>query len=422
MKTTPFAYRYGLIVLGFLLAGCGALGKSTPAALPTVVLDSSAPTSVAGQASGGLSGRGLAASGVVAPAQESRLASPVGGVVETLDAAVGDQVAAGQTLVKLSGAERLDAAIAAANLELLAAQQELLNARSARQDLERNLPQAQTNALQALNDARQAVKDAQRKAAGLSSGASQADLQEAEATLILAKDQLDKAQKDYKQFENAKENNVYRAASLNRLSQAQRAYDNALRRYNNLHGGSTEFYRSQTLAELDIANARLAQAQKDYDTLQQGPRPEEVELADKRIQTAEGRIAAAEAAIQSAQASLSDLELKAPFDGVIGQLNVHLGEWVAPGQLVAVLADVQNLRVQTTDLSERDVPGLELGQPVSVFIEALNQTVAGTLSQISPLADTLGGDVVYQTTIDLDEIPAGLRPGMSVDVQFEDTP
>jgi hypothetical protein len=37
---------------------------------------------------------------------------------------------------------------------------------------------------------------------------------------------------------------------------------------------------------------------------------------------------------------------------------------------------------------------------------------------ISPLADTLGGDVVYQTTIDLDTIPEGLRPGMSVEVQF----
>ena len=32
--------------------------------------------------------------------------------------------------------------------------------------------------------------------------------------------------------------------------------------------------------------------------------------------------------------------------------------------------------------------------------------------------DTLGGDVVYQTTIDLDTQPAALRPGMSVDVTF----
>jgi hypothetical protein len=38
---------------------------------------------------------------------------------------------------------------------------------------------------------------------------------------------------------------------------------------------------------------------------------------------------------------------------------------------------------------------------------------------ISPISTTLGGDVVYKTTIDLDEIPEGLRAGMSVDVAFE---
>ena len=38
--------------------------------------------------------------------------------------------------------------------------------------------------------------------------------------------------------------------------------------------------------------------------------------------------------------------------------------------------------------------------------------------EISALAETLGGDVVYKTTIDLEEIPVGMRAGMSVDVFF----
>jgi hypothetical protein len=53
-----------------------------------------------------------------------------------------------------------------------------------------------------------------------------------------------------------------------------------------------------------------------------------------------------------------------------------------------------------------------------VVIKALSQDVTGTVSEISPLADTLGGDVVYTTKIKLDSQPAGLRAGMSVDVQF----
>jgi multidrug resistance efflux pump len=85
---------------------------------------------------------------------------------------------------------------------------------------------------------------------------------------------------------------------------------------------------------------------------------------------------------------------------------------------VLVLAPLNNLRVQTKDLSELDVPKVKVGQTVSVLVKALNQTVDGRVREISPLADTLGGDVVYTTKIDLDSVPSGLRAGMSVEVHF----
>jgi multidrug efflux pump subunit AcrA (membrane-fusion protein) len=420
MSYNALAKTIALVLAACLaLSGCGAIGKSTPAALPTVVLDqASATASSPGGSSTSQTGGGVTASGVVAPGQEAQLASALGGILQSMDVAVGDTVKAGQVLVKLAGGEKLAAAVQSARLELLLAQQELLDAQHARQQLDDTLPQVQTDALQALNDARQGVKDAQSKVAGLRTQASQADLQEAQANLILAKDKLDKAQKDYNQISHANANSVTQAAVLNRLAQAQRDYDNALRRSNNLTGGSTEFYRSQTMAELDIANARLAQAQKDYDAVQNGPRAEDIALADKRVETAQGRIAAAEAAVTAAQAALADLEVKAPFDGTIVKVNLNNGEWVIPGQAILKLADLANLQVETTDLSERDIPQIKLGQAVTVFIKALNQDITGHVSEISPLADTLGGDVVYQTTIELDEHPDGLRPGMSVEVQF----
>jgi HlyD family secretion protein len=307
-----------------------------------------------------------------------------------------------------------------AKLEQLAAQQELLEAQQARQTLFDTLSIAQTNALQELNDARQALKDADRKVAGLSTDPTQADLEEAQATLILTKDKLDKAEKDYKEYANASEKNLIRAAMLNKVAQARRDYDNALRRYNNLVGGSTEFSRTQALAEQRIATSRLEQAQKDYDELQQGPDPDKLALAGKRIETAQGRIAASETALAAAQAALSDLELKAPFAGTVGTLNIHQGEWVLGGQAILTLADLGHLQVETSDLSERDVPRVKIGQKVTILIKALNQEASGHVTQIAPLADTLGGDVVYKTTINLDALPEGLRPGMSVDVQFGD--
>ena len=78
------------------------------------------------------------------------------------------------------------------------------------------------------------------------------------------------------------------------LLRHRRDYDNALRRYNNILKGSTDFSQSQALAEQQIAQSRLAQAQKDYDDLQKGPDPDKLALAEKRIETAKGRISAAE--------------------------------------------------------------------------------------------------------------------------------
>jgi multidrug resistance efflux pump len=89
-----------------------------------------------------------------------------------------------------------------------------------------------------------------------------------------------------------------------------------------------------------------------------------------------------------------------------------------PGQPIIFLVDVEHVRIETTDLSERDVPQVKVGQAVSVLVKALNATLKGHVSQISPTADTLGGDVVYKTTIELDTRPSELRAGMSVDVRF----
>ena len=100
-------------------------------------------------------------------------------------------------------------------------------------------------------------------------------------------------------------------------------------------------------------------------------------------------------------------------------LDIFPGEYATPGQVVVVVSDIDHLRVETTDLSERDVAAIEIGQTATVFIEALGEEAAGTVVAISPVADLLGGDVVYQTTIELQSLPAALRSGMSADVRFE---
>jgi multidrug resistance efflux pump len=126
----------------------------------------------------------------------------------------------------------------------------------------------------------------------------------------------------------------------------------------------------------------------------------------------------AKLAIQTAQNSVDATRLVAPFSGEVASVATSVGDYVSPGQIILVISDANHMHIETTDLSERDIPSVKIGQTATVTIKALNQDVAGKVTVISPLADTLGGDQVYKVTILLDKFPANLLSGMSVDVRF----
>lgn len=124
------------------------------------------------------------------------------------------------------------------------------------------------------------------------------------------------------------------------------------------------------------------------------------------------------AAWDSAVASLAQSTLLAPFDGTVVDIQVIPGETVQPSQTVLILADLQHLQIETTDLSERDITRVKIGQNVDVYIEALGVTVQGEVIRISPIAETVGGDVVFPVTIELSEQPKDLLWGMTAEVQI----
>jgi multidrug efflux pump subunit AcrA (membrane-fusion protein) len=126
--------------------------------------------------------------------------------------------------------------------------------------------------------------------------------------------------------------------------------------------------------------------------------------------------------LQTARALLAQASLLAPFDATVIAINIHVGELAQPGQVVITLGDIADIQFETTDLSERDIPEVQVGQTVNIFIEALNASISGKVIRISPLPDTLGGDVVYPVTIELDEQVDGLFWGMSAEVEIQTVP
>jgi RND family efflux transporter MFP subunit len=139
---------------------------------------------------------------------------------------------------------------------------------------------------------------------------------------------------------------------------------------------------------------------------------EEIEIAEARVQQAQ-------ASVEIAQTNLSQGTLLAPHDGTIASIKVIPGEFVKANQAVVTLATLNTLQVETTDLSERDIPNVHPGDSANVFVEALNENIPGKVIGVSPKADTVGGDVVFKVTIVPDTQPAGLLWGMTAEVEIK---
>ncbi len=139
----------------------------------------------------------------------------------------------------------------------------------------------------------------------------------------------------------------------------------------------------------------------------------------EHIDAANADIEQSQASIDAANATLAQATLTAPFDGTIASVDISPAETVVPGQEVIMIGDLSNYQVETTDLSERDAPSVQVGQVANVTVTALNQTFRGKVTDISRISSTVGGDVVYKVTIQFDSQPKGLLWGMTTDVSIE---
>jgi len=333
----------------------------------------------------------VSATGIVVPEQWSRISVSSPGKIEEVLVERGDQVKKSQVLVRLEGGEDLLAAITAADLAVISAQQAL-------DDLYENVAISKANSLRAVNDASNAMRDAKYDLDNFIVPTVMKGLTALEAVDVM-RGKLDQARDAFEPYKFDSEFSDHREELKDKLDTAQSNFDSAVKWL------TYEF-------ALDEAESRLQKALKDYDILTRGPDPEDVALAEARLENAKATLAAA-------QEKLDDLEIKASFPGTVSELNVRAGEFVSPELPILVVADLGHLRVDTTDLNEIDVARVKTGDTVKVTFDALpDVVVTGTIRLISPKSSE-GSGVNYTVIVDLAEIPANLRWGMTAFVDIE---
>ena len=242
-----------------------------------------------------------------------------------------------------------------------------------------------------------------------------ARLREADAALAAADAQVEVARTAQV---SAREQIRASQASLASAQAARDAADAAL----DLTATQAEATIAQARANLRQAEAGVAQAAAVVDQARAA-----VAQADAELGRAQAQRAQAEAARASAALAVERRTLRAPFDGRVLALGPEPGETVAggaDGTSIVTLADTSGWRIDTTNLTELQVVAVDVGDPVTVEVDALpDRAFAGTVERIGFDPRQVRGDVTYVAEVRIDAAEADatdldqLRPGMTAVVR-----
>ena len=344
-----------ITLLALMLSACG--GTSAPEAIPTIVIDGGNTVDTPKPASNTSSNQGgVIASAIVVPAQEVHLAFVNGGNVAKVNAAVGDRVTAGFILVEL------DSTLAQLDVE-----------RAQRTLRELTSPGAIAAAEEAVVNALENRDDTAQNVLGLNYGRASEDLlDEVRAEITLAEKRVDAAQAAYDRVSNRSLENSARANALLALNDAKN-YLNSLRAdYQWYISPPSDTDVAKTTAQAAVAEATYQEAQWYLAALKGEDIPANASGAMlAQLQQAKADLAAA-------QNRLEQSRLIAPISGVVAEVNVIAGEFATPGMTMVIISDLEQLQVKTTDLSERDITNVKVGDPATITIDALDEEFSGT--------------------------------------------
>ena len=164
-----------------------------------------------------------------------------------------------------------------------------------------------------------------------------------------------------------------------------------------------------TAADLAAAQASLTQAQNDLDKLLAGPDAYALDIAQNSVDQAQ-------ISLDQTRLKLQQAQITAPFDGVVTQINIRLGQ-NASGSAIQI-ADLDHLEI-VVNMAEVDVNRAKIGQAAQITLDAVpDVTLQGTVSQIAPAGVQTQGVVNYPVTVALQEPPEGVKTGMTANLNI----
>ena len=270
----------------------------------------------------------VVAEGRLEPIHGANLSFQARGVVEEVLVSAGDSVKQGDVLVRLSNAGGAEA--------------QVVIAQNAYDTLLRNESGDRAKLWQAYMDAQIVRGKAEKKWDDLNVDNIEDTIDDRKATVEDRQQDLKDAQEDFDKYKDLDEDNSKRKDAKDDLERAQEDLNEAVR---NLEKEIRE--RDEVRAAYDAALAAEAEAKHQYEISLDGPNADQLALA--------------KANLDAAKDTLSNYVITAPFDGVVADVNVKVGEQVTAETRAVSVADFSQWIIETTDITELEVVKLSAG-------------------------------------------------------------
>jgi RND family efflux transporter MFP subunit len=180
---------------------------------------------------------------------------------------------------------------------------------------------------------------------------------------------------------------------------------------------------AQVNAGITEATAAFTNAEKDFNRFtalfkENSASQKELDDITANYNMAKARLEAAKQMKNEVNAQFSYSNIRAPFNGVVTNKFIKVGDMANPGMPLMEVESPGNFQVLAM-VPESEILQIKSGSEVEIMIKTLNESFKGTVAEVSTSAKNTGGQ--YMVKVLLNESKANLLSGMYATVQFPTT-
>ena len=171
---------------------------------------------------------------------------------------------------------------------------------------------------------------------------------------------------------------------------------------------------AQVKAGITAAEAGFENAVKDYKRFQNLLKSESIsqkEMDDMttRYELMKAQLEGTKQQQREVIAQLQYLNLTAPFDGIITNRFIEVGDMANPGMPLLAIEQPKVMEVKAM-VPENEIQHVKKGAGVSIYINSIDSALQGNISEVSSSSENNGGQ--YALRVNISDVNKALRSGM----------